>query len=181
MDAWSRTDVHALAALLKEDVDSDAAFARVVPRARRVARFFAAYPFRPARAAPARADVGEPAAGIRRLPGRSERAPEPFAVEVLRIENGLIAEIDYFLQPELSSGSPSRRRMSCDDELDLEGSRELPALSRRSWSSRRGRSSEQMPLWQDAIVFVRPGRSSSSVSAASAGASRAPRSCASHR
>ena len=27
--------------------------------------------------------------------------PEPFAVEVLRIEDVLIAEIHYFLQPEL--------------------------------------------------------------------------------
>jgi hypothetical protein len=27
--------------------------------------------------------------------------PEPFGIEVLRIEDGLIAEIHYFLQPEL--------------------------------------------------------------------------------
>jgi len=35
---------------------------------------------------------------LQREPGA---APEPFALEVLRIEDGLIAEIHYFLQPEL--------------------------------------------------------------------------------
>jgi hypothetical protein len=35
------------------------------------------------------------------LAGAPSAPPEPFAIEVLRIEDGLIADIDYFLQPEL--------------------------------------------------------------------------------
>ena len=35
------------------------------------------------------------------LAGASGAGPRPFAVEVLRIADGLIAEIDIFLEPEL--------------------------------------------------------------------------------
>ena len=35
------------------------------------------------------------------LQGEHGAPAEPFALEVLRIEDGLIAELDYFLQPEL--------------------------------------------------------------------------------
>src|SRR5262249_21678409 len=104
LDAWERTDAHALAALLKEDVrlsmpPSPAwCFGRDA-----VARFFAAYPWRPGVRrhlhVPTRANR-QPAFAVF-LEGASGGAPEPFAVEVLSIEDGLIADIDYFLQPEL--------------------------------------------------------------------------------
>jgi hypothetical protein len=35
------------------------------------------------------------------LEGAPGAPPEPFAIEVLRIADGRIADIDYFLQPEL--------------------------------------------------------------------------------
>ena len=104
MDAWKRTDVHALAALLKEDAQltmpptpgwflgRDA-----------IARFYARYPFRPTASkhlhVPTRANR-QPAYAVWRQVEPGAR-PEPFALEVLRIEDGLIAEIHYFLQPEL--------------------------------------------------------------------------------
>jgi hypothetical protein len=43
---------------------------------------------------------GQPAFAVF-VEGASAGPPEPFAVEVLRIEDGLIADIDHFLQPEL--------------------------------------------------------------------------------
>ena len=104
MDAWSRTDVHALAALLKED-----AFLTMPPSPswvfgrEAIARFFARYPFRPSAVphlhVPTRANR-QPAYAV--FLQRDTATPaEPFALEVLRIEDGLIAEIHYFLQPEL--------------------------------------------------------------------------------
>jgi len=102
MDAWKRTDVHALAALLKEDahLTMPPSPAWVFGR-EAIARFFANYPFRTTARrhlhVPTRANR-QPAYAVflQREPGS---APEPFAVEVLRIEDGLIAAIHYFLQP----------------------------------------------------------------------------------
>jgi RNA polymerase sigma-70 factor (ECF subfamily) len=104
MDAWQRTDVHALAALLKEDalLTMPPSPAWVFGRGA-IARFFARYPFRPSARrhlhVPTRANR-QPAYAVFLQPEPGS-PPEPFAVEVLRIENGLIAEIHYFLQPEL--------------------------------------------------------------------------------
>jgi RNA polymerase sigma-70 factor (ECF subfamily) len=68
-----------------------------------VARFFAAYPWRPSARrhlhVATRANR-QPAFAVF-LAGAPSAPPEPFAIEVLRIEDGLIADIDYFLQPEL--------------------------------------------------------------------------------
>jgi len=104
LDAWERTDARALAALLKEDVrlsmpPSPAwCFGRDA-----VARFFAAYPWSPSARrhlhVATRANR-QPAFAVF-LEGASGAPAEPFAVEVLRIEDGLIADIDNFLQPEL--------------------------------------------------------------------------------
>jgi RNA polymerase sigma-70 factor (ECF subfamily) len=69
-----------------------------------IARFFAKYPFRPAARphlhVPTRANR-QPAYAVFLEGAQPGAPPEPFAVEVLRIEDGLIAEIHYFLQPEL--------------------------------------------------------------------------------
>lgn len=104
LEAWKHTDVEALAALLKED-----ARLTMPPSARwcfgrdAVGRFFTAYPFRPS----ARKHLHVPTRSNRQpafavfLEGANGAPSEPFALEVLRIEDGLIAEIDIFLQPEL--------------------------------------------------------------------------------
>src|SRR6476659_4235164 len=104
MDAWKRTDVQALAALLKEDAHLTMPPSPAWVSGREgIARFFANYPFRPSarRHLPVATRANrQPAYAVflQREPGA---APEPFALEVLRIEDGLIAEIHYFLQPEL--------------------------------------------------------------------------------
>jgi RNA polymerase sigma-70 factor, ECF subfamily len=104
MDAWKRTDVHALAALLKEDahLTMPPSAAWVFGRDA-VARFFANFPFRPSARrhlhVPTRANR-QPAYAVF-LQAEPGAPPEPFALEVLRIEDGLIAELHYFLQPEL--------------------------------------------------------------------------------
>jgi RNA polymerase sigma-70 factor, ECF subfamily len=104
MDAWKRTDVYALAALLKEDahLTMPPSPAWVFGRDA-IARFFANYPFRstarPHLHVPTRANR-QPAYAVF-LQGELGAPPEPFALEVLRIEDGLIAELHYFLQPEL--------------------------------------------------------------------------------
>jgi RNA polymerase sigma-70 factor (ECF subfamily) len=104
LEAWKRTDIEALTAVLTED-----ARLTMPPSARwcfgrdAVGRFFAAYPFRPSARkhlhVPTRANR-QPAFAVF-LEGKDGAAPEPFALEVLRIEDGLIAEIDIFLQPKL--------------------------------------------------------------------------------
>ena len=104
MEAWQRTDVQALAALLKEDAQLTMPpspawfFGRDA-----IARFYARYPFRPTASThlhvPTRANR-QPAYAVWRQVA-PEAPPEPFAVEVLRIEDGLIAELHYFLLPEL--------------------------------------------------------------------------------
>src|SRR5262249_11157384 len=104
MDAWQRTDLRALAALLKEDAQltMPPSPAWVFGRDA-IARFFARYPFRPS----ARTHLHVPTRANRQpayavfLQAEAGAPPEPFGLEVLRIEDGLIAEIHYFLQPEL--------------------------------------------------------------------------------
>lgn len=104
MEAWKRTDIHALAALLKEDAQLTMppspgwVFGRDA-----IARFYARYPFRPTASkhlhVPTRANR-QPAYAVWRQV-EAGAPPEPFAIEVLRVEDGLIAEIHYFLLPEL--------------------------------------------------------------------------------
>jgi RNA polymerase sigma-70 factor (ECF subfamily) len=104
LEAWKHTDIEALAAVLKED-----ARLTMPPSPRwlfgrdAVGRYFAADPFRPTARkrlhVPTRANR-QPAFAVF-LEGADGAPPEPFALEVLRIEDGLIAELDYFLQPEL--------------------------------------------------------------------------------
>jgi RNA polymerase sigma-70 factor (ECF subfamily) len=104
MDAWRRTDVYALAALLKEDAQltMPPSPAWVFGRDA-IARFYARYPFRPTASThlhvPTRANR-QPAYAVWRQV-EAGVPPEPFAIEVLRIEDGLIAELHYFLLPEL--------------------------------------------------------------------------------
>ncbi len=105
LEAWKRTDVAALAALLKEDahLTMPPSPAWVFGRAA-IARFFSNYPFRPTARphlhVPTRANR-QPAFAVFLESAEPGAPPEPFAVEVLRIEDGLIADIHYFLQPEL--------------------------------------------------------------------------------
>jgi RNA polymerase sigma-70 factor (ECF subfamily) len=105
LDAWKRTDVHALAALLKEDahLTMPPSPAWVFGRDA-IARFFARYPFgptaRPHLHVPTRANR-QPAYAVFLQAAEPGAPPDPFAVEVLRIQDGLIAEIHYFLQQEL--------------------------------------------------------------------------------
>jgi RNA polymerase sigma-70 factor, ECF subfamily len=104
MEAWRRTDVHALAALLKEDATLTMPPSPAWCFGRDdIVRFFGMYPFRHAARThlhvPTRANR-QPAFGVF-LQGAPGAAPEPFGLEVLRIEDGLIAELHYFLQPEL--------------------------------------------------------------------------------
>jgi RNA polymerase sigma-70 factor (ECF subfamily) len=104
MDAWKRTDVHALAALLKEDahLTMPPSPAWVFGRDA-IARFYANHPAHPT----ARTHLHVPTRANRQpafavfLKDEAGGPPEPFALEVLRIADGLIAEIHYFLQPEL--------------------------------------------------------------------------------
>jgi RNA polymerase sigma-70 factor, ECF subfamily len=104
MEAWKRADIHALAVLLKEDAQltMPPSPSWVLGRDA-IARFFANYPFRPT----ARRHLHTPTRANRQpayavfLQGEPGALPEPFALEVLRIADGLIAEIHYFLQPEL--------------------------------------------------------------------------------
>jgi RNA polymerase sigma-70 factor, ECF subfamily len=104
MDAWRRTDLNALAALLKED-----ALLTMPPTPGwflgrdAILRFYARYPFRVAASehlhVATRANRQPAHALWRRVePGAP---PEPFGIEVLQIEDGLIAEIHYFLLPYL--------------------------------------------------------------------------------
>jgi RNA polymerase sigma-70 factor, ECF subfamily len=104
MDAWRRTDVGALAAVLKDD-----AYLTMPPSPLWVhgrdefVRYFADHPFGPAARprihVPTRANR-QPAYAVY-LAGEPGTAPEPFAVEVLRIEDGRIAELHLFLEPDL--------------------------------------------------------------------------------
>lgn len=104
MQAWERTDVDGIVELLRED----ARFAMPPTPAWYEGRdairtFLATLPLRPGAArhlhVPTRANR-QPAFAVF-LAGEGGAAPRPFAVEVFRIADGLIAEIDVFLQPEL--------------------------------------------------------------------------------
>jgi len=104
VDAWNRTDVRALVALLKED----ARFAMPPTPAwyqgrEAIGVFLAKYPLSPAWPlhihVPTRANRHPGFAVF--LAGDRGAPPRPVGLEVLRIEDGLIAEIDIFLQPEL--------------------------------------------------------------------------------
>jgi RNA polymerase sigma-70 factor (ECF subfamily) len=104
MDAWERTDVDALVALLKEDARLTMPPTPAWYAGREaIGRFFAHYPFspsaRPHLHVPTRANR-QPAFAVFIRPA-PDAAPRPFALEVLRIGDGLIEEIDYFLRPEL--------------------------------------------------------------------------------
>ena len=103
MDAWTRTDLGAIVSLLKED-------ARLVmppttawfDGREAIAAFFARGPLAPAfprvLRVPTRANR-QPAFAI--FHQRDGATPEPFAIEVLRIESGLVAEIHCFHEPRL--------------------------------------------------------------------------------
>ena len=104
MDAWKRTDVGAMVALLKED-------ARLVmppipswyAGRQAVLDFLSRWPMSPTFPVhihvPTRANRQPAFAVFAR--GRETGVTEPLGVEVLRIEDGLIAEITIFLKAEL--------------------------------------------------------------------------------
>ena len=104
MGAWQRTDVDALVALLKDD-------ARVAmpPHSawfqgrEAIATFLSRFPMAPGFGRhihiPTRANR-QPAFAVF-LKRETDSAAKPLGIEVLRIEDGLIAEIDIFLQPRL--------------------------------------------------------------------------------
>ena len=105
LDAWKRTDVHALAAILKEDAQLTMPPSPFWVSGRdAITRFFTNYPFSPTARqhlqVPTRANR-QPAYAVFLRRTKRGAPPKPFALEVLRIENGLIAELHYFLQPEL--------------------------------------------------------------------------------
>lgn len=104
MDAWSRMDVDALVALLADDARLAMPPTPAWYSGREaIAAFLANLPLAPS--APQHIHVPTRAnrqpAFVVFLAGDPGTAPRPFAVEVLRLEGGLIAEIDIFLQPEL--------------------------------------------------------------------------------
>jgi RNA polymerase sigma-70 factor (ECF subfamily) len=106
VDAWSRGDVEGLVALLAED----ARFAMPPTPAwyegrAAIAAFLAGHALAPC--GPAVGSVRVATAANRQpafavfLADPAGGPPKPFGLEVLRIENGLIAEIDVFLDPQL--------------------------------------------------------------------------------
>jgi RNA polymerase sigma-70 factor (ECF subfamily) len=106
VDAWSRGDVDALVALLAED----ARFAMPPTPAwyegrAAIAAFLSGHALAPC--GPAVGSVRVPTGANRQpafavfLADPAGGPPKPFGLEVLRIENGLIAEIDVFLDPQL--------------------------------------------------------------------------------
>ena len=104
VEAWERADVTALVALLREDVRLAMPPSPTWFQGREaVATFLERFPLADGGPAhprvPTRANR-QPAFGMYiRREGESET--RAFAIEVLRIQDGLIAEIDYFLAPEL--------------------------------------------------------------------------------
>ena len=106
VDAWERADVNALVALLREDVRLTMPPLPTWFDGRdAVGEFLARRP------------LAEGASEHRRVPTRANRQPafgvylrrqgdsafRPFAIEVLRIQDGLVAEIHYFIFPQLFS------------------------------------------------------------------------------
>jgi len=104
MEAWDRTDVDGLVALLADDarVSMPPTPAWYAGR-EAIGVFLARLPLAPSAPrhihVPTRANR-HPAFAVF-LAGEPGTPPRPFALEVLRISGGLIAEIDIFLQPEL--------------------------------------------------------------------------------
>jgi RNA polymerase sigma-70 factor (ECF subfamily) len=104
VEAWTRTDVDGLVALLKEDARLTMPPTPAWYAGRdAIGAFFANYPFGPTASrhlhVPTRANR-QPAFAVF-LEGEAGNPPRPFALEVLRLADGLIAEIDIFLQPKL--------------------------------------------------------------------------------
>jgi RNA polymerase sigma-70 factor (ECF subfamily) len=102
MEAMERHDERQLVALLREDVRMAMPPHPTWYEGREaVAAFFAAVGFAPGseahRLVPTRANR-QPAFGVYRGVGAEAR---PFGINVLRIESGLITDIDFFLHPEL--------------------------------------------------------------------------------
>jgi RNA polymerase sigma-70 factor, ECF subfamily len=106
VDAWERADVNALVALLREDVRlTMPPLSTWFDGRDAVGEFLARRP------------LAEGASEHRRVPTRANRQPafgvylrrqgdsafRPFAIEVLRIQDGLVAEIHYFIFPRLFS------------------------------------------------------------------------------
>jgi RNA polymerase sigma-70 factor (ECF subfamily) len=104
MGAWKRTDLDAIVALLKEDARLAMPPTSAWFEGRQaISAFLSRYPLGPGAArhihVPTRANR-QPAFAVFLQDG-DDTTPQPFAVEVLRIEDGLISEIDIFLQPRL--------------------------------------------------------------------------------
>jgi RNA polymerase sigma-70 factor (ECF subfamily) len=104
VEAWAQKDLDALVALLAEDARLSMPPTPAWYEGREAVRLFlASYPFRPATLThlhvPTRANR-QPAFAVYLASGGGT-PPRPFALEVLRLADGLIAEIDIFLQPEL--------------------------------------------------------------------------------
>ena len=102
MEAWERHDASQLVALLREDVRMAMPPHPTWYEGRdAVAAFLAGIAFAPGSAAhlfvPTRANR-QPAFGVYRGDGADAR---PFAIHVVRIESGLVADMDFFLYPEL--------------------------------------------------------------------------------
>jgi RNA polymerase sigma-70 factor (ECF subfamily) len=104
MDAWNRTDVDGLVALLTEDARLAMPPTPAWYEGREaIGAFLANYPLAPTAPrhihVPTRANR-QPAFAVFLADDRGG-PPRPLGLSVLRIEHGLIAEIDVFLQPEL--------------------------------------------------------------------------------
>ena len=104
VEAWEQADVAALVALLREDVRLAMPPSPTWYDGRdAVAAFLERFPFGPGAAehvrVPTRANR-QPAFGVY-LRRDGDPVPRAFAIEVLRIEDGLIAEIDAFVSPGL--------------------------------------------------------------------------------
>jgi len=104
MDAWNRTDVDALVALLADDARLAMPPTPAWYDGREaIGVFLANYPFAPTAPrhihVPTRANR-QPAFAVF-LADEHGGPPRPLGLSVLRIEHGLIAEIDTFLQPGL--------------------------------------------------------------------------------
>jgi RNA polymerase sigma-70 factor (ECF subfamily) len=104
VDAWNRSDVDGLVALLTEDARLAMPPTPAWYDGREaIGIFLAGYPLAPTTPphihVPTRANR-QPAFAVF-LSGDPGTKPRPLGLEVLRIEHGLIAEIDIFLQPEL--------------------------------------------------------------------------------
>jgi RNA polymerase sigma-70 factor (ECF subfamily) len=104
MQAWTHTDVDGLVALLKEDARlAMPPMAAWFAGRQAIGDFLSRQPLAPTAPrfihVPTRANR-QPAFAVF-LPGEGYGSPQPYAVTVLRIEDGLIAEIDIFREPRL--------------------------------------------------------------------------------